>query len=135
MMRTTSGGVRAAPKREAAWGKPWEKPRSSGGIQRDRERVAIGKAPASPTPKRNRHMPSVAALKQSAVNEVKSDHQHTMQARARRGPTLSPNQPPGIWKRAYPQRNELKIHPTATAERPRSRWITGMAEEMLTRSM
>ena len=93
---TTSGGVSAAPKREAAWGKPCEKPRSSGGIQWERERVAMGKAPASPTPKRNLQAPSEAALQQSAVNEVKSDHQHTMQARARRGPTLSPNQPPGI---------------------------------------
>ena len=40
--------------------------------------------------------PSEAALQHSAVSEVNSDHQHTMQARARRGPTLSPNQPPGI---------------------------------------
>ncbi len=52
MMRTTMGGVSAAPKREPACVIPCAKPRSVGRIQRDSERVAMGNAPASPTPKK-----------------------------------------------------------------------------------
>src|SRR5262252_9600956 len=49
MIKTTSGGAMAAPRRLALCVSPWTKPRSSRGYQSCIERVAPGKAPASPT--------------------------------------------------------------------------------------
>ena len=75
---------------------PCAKPRSLGKIQRESERVAIGNAPASPTPKKNRKPAIEVALQASAVADVKIDHHVTISASARRGPMRSPSQPPGI---------------------------------------
>ena len=93
---TTSAGVRAAPSREAAWVIPCAKPRSVGSIHRERDLVAMGNAPASPTPKRNRNTPIEGAFHAKAVSEVKTDHHTTTKARARRPPMRSPSHPPGI---------------------------------------
>ena len=83
---------------------PCAKPRSAGSIQRDSERVAMGNAPDSPMPKMKRMATIDAAFQAKVVREVKILHQVTMIARARRGPILSPNQAPGIWKSVKPTR-------------------------------
>ena len=75
---------------------PCAKPRSAGSIHRESERVAIGNAPASPTPNRKRKTAIDTALQASAVTEVKTLHQVTISVSARRGPMRSPSQPPGI---------------------------------------
>src|SRR5580692_5479583 len=93
---TTSGGDKAAPSLDPAWVIPCAKPRSEGNSQRESERVAMGNAPASPTPNRKRTVTIETAFQASVVAEVKIDHQVTIQVRARRGPTRSPSQPPGI---------------------------------------
>src|SRR5215475_1136457 len=95
-MNTTNGGVNAPPNREPACVKPCTNPRSAGRTQRDSDLVAIGKAPASPTPNRKRIVAMDIAPHAAAVSEVKSDHHVTMMEKARRGPIQSPNQPPGI---------------------------------------
>ena len=59
------------------------------------ERVAVGKAPASPTPKKNRMVTMEAAFQAVVVRAVKRLHQETMRVKARRGPILSPSQAPG----------------------------------------
>src|ERR1700677_3481060 len=100
MMSTTKTGVRAPPNREPACVAPWAKPRSVGNIQRESDRVAMGKAPASPVPKRKRINAIDPALQAKTVAQVKRDHQVTIHVSVRRGPKRSPNQPPGIWKRA-----------------------------------
>src|SRR5580658_9752155 len=100
MRKTTITGVIAPPNRDPAWVAPCANPRSAGRIQRERERVAIGKAPASPAPKRKRQTASEVTDQENAVKAVNADHQTTTPASARRPPKRSPNQPPGIWKRA-----------------------------------
>src|SRR5258708_29211067 len=96
IIMTTSAGVKAAPKREAACVMPWAKPRSVGSIQRERDRVAMGNAPASPIPKKKRHSPIDTAFQENAVSDVKIDHHTTTRDSARRPPMRSPNHPPGI---------------------------------------
>ena len=127
--------ARETPTREAAWVTPCAKPRSVGSIQPERDRVAMGKAPASPIPKKKRKIPIAAAFHANAVSEVKIDHQTTTTDSARRPPIRSPSHPPGIWNRAYPHRKEAKIHPMVIMEKPISLWITGTAEARFTRSM
>src|SRR5438046_10323284 len=78
---TTSTGVTAAARREPACVMPCAKPRSVGSIQRESDRVAIGNAPASPKPNRNRKVTMDAALHASAVAEVNMDHQVTVRNR------------------------------------------------------
>src|SRR5215471_456781 len=95
-MNTTNGGVNAPPNREPACVKPCTNPRSAGRTQRDSDRVAIGKAPASPIPKRKRIVAMDPALQAPAVMEVKTDHHATIEAKARRGPIQSPSQAEGI---------------------------------------
>src|SRR5690348_340547 len=89
---TANTGVKAPPRREPACVAPCAKPRSAGSIQRESERVAMGKAPASPIPKRNRHTAIDIADQVKGVKAVKADHQITTPARARRAPSRSPNQ-------------------------------------------
>jgi hypothetical protein len=132
---TTSGGVNAAPKREPPCVTPWAKPRSDGSIQRESERVAIGNAPASPTPNRKRNIAIDAAFQAAAVSAVNALHHVTMRASARRGPMRSPNQPPGIWNSAYPQRNDARIQPIVSISSPNSSRMAGTAEAITTRSM
>src|ERR1700736_2470301 len=96
IITTTRAGVKAAPKRDAAWVIPWAKPRSVGSIQRERDLVAMGNAPASPIPKKNRNTPIEVAYQANAVSEVKNDHHTTTSASARRPPMRSPSHPPGI---------------------------------------
>src|ERR1700681_995170 len=83
IITTTRAGVKAAPTRDAACVSPCAKPRSVGSIQRESERVAIGKAPASPMPKKNRHSPMESAFQENAVSEVKIDHHTTTRESAR----------------------------------------------------
>ena len=90
MISTTSAGVIAPPSREPACVAPWAKPRSVGNIQRESDRVAIGKAPASPMPKRKRITAIDPALQANTVAQVKMDHQLTIRVSARRGPIRSP---------------------------------------------
>ena len=97
IIHTTSIGVSAPPSREPAWVTPCAQPRSDGSIQRDSERVAIGKAPASPMPNRKRMTIIEVAFHDTTVRAVKVDHHSTTPASALRGPNRSPSQPPGIW--------------------------------------
>src|SRR5215510_14569078 len=115
---TAIGGVNAAPKRAPECVTPCAKPRSLAGSQNESARVAVGNAPASPIPKRNRttyidHLPRA-----SAVMAVKADHQRAIAANIRRGPNRSPSQPPGIRKSAYDKLNPLKIQPSVTLSKP-----------------
>src|SRR5665213_971201 len=86
MMTATSAGVSAAPSLDPACVTPWANPRSEGSIQRESERVAMGNAPASPAPNRNRIAIIEEALHAMVVADVKRDHQRTIAVRARRGP-------------------------------------------------
>ena len=96
----TNTGVNAPARRDPAWVVPWAMPRSPGSIQRDRPRLEIGKAPASPMPIRNRQTISMVTVVEKPVMKVNTDHHTTTLASAMRGPNLSPNQPPGIWNSA-----------------------------------
>src|ERR1700733_1041115 len=100
MIHITRGGVIAAPSRDPACVTPCANPRSLGRIQRERDRVDIGNAPASPAPKMKRIASSDVAFQPAAVSEVKTLHQLTMIVNARRGPILSPSHPPGTWNSA-----------------------------------
>src|SRR5215813_12771533 len=93
---TAIGGVNAAPRRAPECVMPCAKPLSPAGSQNESARVAVGNAPASPIPKKNRttyidHLPRA-----NEVAAVKADHQKTNIASTRRGPNRSPSQPPGI---------------------------------------
>src|SRR6202034_4132392 len=122
------GGVMAAPSREPACVMPCAKPRAAGSIQRDNERVAMGNAPDSPTPKMNRMASMDTAFQAKVVREVNILHQVTIIASARRGPILSPNQAPGSWKSVKPKRKLARIQPTVMSEKPNSFVIRGMGE-------
>jgi hypothetical protein len=56
----------------------------------------LGKAPASPAPKRNRVTRSERKPMARPVMEVNADHQSTMRVSTRRGPMRSPSAPVGI---------------------------------------
>src|SRR4051812_28263480 len=135
MIHATNAGVMAAPSREPACVIPCAKPRSEGSIQRERDRVAIGNAPASPMPNRKRQAIMEPALHMPINEAQKMDHHATIPASARRGPKRSPSQPPGIWKIEYAHRNAPSIQPMVTTENPNSFWIEGTADEITTRSM
>ena len=70
--------------------------RSLTGSQVVNMRVMLGKAPASPAPNSARIAISDVAPHAQPVAAVNSDHQRTIRSRTRRGPILSPSQPPGI---------------------------------------
>src|SRR5690606_18179739 len=110
-------------------------PRSEGNIQRERERVAMGNAPASPMPNRKRHTIMDAAAQVSAVAAEKNDHQVTTQVRARLGPKRSPSHPPGTWNSAYEIWKAKNIQPIVTTEKPNSSWMDGAPTPITTRSM
>jgi hypothetical protein len=72
--------------------------RSSGGSHVVKALVRFGKQPASPAPKSARVTTSERKLQVQPVAAVKNDHQTTTRVSTRRGPSLSPSQPPGISK-------------------------------------
>src|SRR5882724_9269831 len=108
IVATTRTGVIAAPNRDPACVIPCAYPRSAGSIQRDRDLVAIGNAPASPMPNKNRNTAIDAASQAKMVSDVKMLHQVTIQVRARLAPKRSPSHPLGMLNKAYPQRKELR---------------------------
>jgi hypothetical protein len=73
MISTTIGGAIAAPSRLALCVMPCTKPRSGCGYHSCIARVAPGKAPASPTPNRNRTTMNDTALNAAAVAAVMID--------------------------------------------------------------
>ena len=95
-MSATSSGVNAAVKRVASHRFACARSRSLTGSQVVNMRVMLGNAPASPAPNSARIAISDAALQAQPVAAVKNDHQRTIRMRTRRGPILSPSQPPGI---------------------------------------
>jgi hypothetical protein len=54
------------------------------------------------------------------VAAVKTDHQSTMRISTRRGPILSPSQPPGISNTAYAHPKAANAHPIWMVVNPRS---------------
>src|SRR5262249_53071777 len=82
---------------------PCAKPLSEAGSQREKARVAAGKAPASPTPNQNRIAMSDVAFHAAALNIVKADHQRTIPVSIRRGPMRSASHPAGTCSRLYPK--------------------------------
>ncbi len=86
MMKPTSGGVMAAPKREPACWKPWPKARWRAGSHRTSAREAAGNAAASPMPKNRRAVASETALNAAPVIAVKADHHAMAPPRTIRGP-------------------------------------------------
>jgi hypothetical protein len=63
-------------------------------------RVAVGNAPASPMPNKNRIIKKEPTPTALAVKAVMMDPKATMAPNTYLGPSLSPIQPPGTWKRA-----------------------------------
>ena len=100
MIKTTSGGAIAAPRRLALCVNPCTKPRSSRGYQSCIERVAPGKAPASPIPNKNRTTMNDAAPLAAAVAAVITDQYATMVPITGLAPKRSLSQPPGTWNSA-----------------------------------
>jgi hypothetical protein len=92
--------VNAAVSRVASHRFAWARSRSLTGSQVVNMRVMFGKAPASPAPNSARIAINDIPLHAQPVAAVKSDHQSTIRSRTRRGPILSPSQPPGISKSA-----------------------------------
>ena len=96
---TISQGIKkrenAAPKRLPEKFMPCARPRSLTGSQRKKACAAPGKAPASPTPKRNRRTSICIALRAAPVRAVKQLQTETTMVRAFRGPSLSAIQPEG----------------------------------------
>jgi hypothetical protein len=92
----TITGVNAAVSRVASHRFAWARSRSFTGSHVVNMRVMFGNAPASPAPKRALMVISEAALHAQPVAAVNSDHHNTIRSSTRRGPILSPSQPPGI---------------------------------------
>src|SRR4029453_15236710 len=90
---TVAAGVRLPAKRDPECVIPCANPRSEAASQREKARVALGKAPACPTPNRNRITIRDAAFQANPVRAVKTDHQRTMAESIRRGPIQSTNHP------------------------------------------
>ena len=70
-------------------------PRSRAGNHVAKLRTALGNAPASPAPNRNRIASSDRRPCAAPVSIVKADHHSTMRVSTRRGPITSPSQPDG----------------------------------------
>src|SRR5213080_1756228 len=100
IMKTTSAGANAPPRRPLIQTIPCPKPRSTVGIHRESTLVALGYVPASPAPKRNRTVSRVAKWCTRPVRVVNADHQRTILVMTLRGPIVSPSQPLGISKDA-----------------------------------
>ncbi len=96
--------------------------------------MMLGKAPASPAPKRNRIATSDRNPCAAPVSIVKADHQRTMRVSTRRGPRTSPSQPEGISNSEYASVNALNTALICSTERCSSAMIAGAAAEMQTRS-
>ena len=103
--------MKAPLRRVASQTLAWARSRSLTGSQVVSTRVRFGNAPASPAPKSARVTMSDEGLHTQPVAAVKNDHQMTIRMRTRRGPILSPSQPPGISKTAYAQANAASVHP------------------------
>src|SRR5579871_5944547 len=70
---TVSGGVIAAPSREKACVSPCANARSVDGTHCVSARVAVGKAPASPTPRKNRANQNEVLLHAPTITAVSTD--------------------------------------------------------------
>jgi hypothetical protein len=90
-------------------------------------RLKVGKAAASPTPRKKRIKASAPTIPNgpakndvaaTAVQAVKQDHQISAIVRTMRTPQRSLSHPPGIWKRAYPTTNAEKIQPISWSVSP-----------------
>src|SRR5579863_7251374 len=134
MMNTAIGGPMAAPKRLAAWLTPCTKPRSSRGYHICMARVAVGNAPASPTPSEKRIPQKEEKPNARVVRKAMTVRYVMIAERTLRGPKRSPNQPPGTWNREYDQMKALKIIPIVTLLKPYSLLMSGAVLAMLTRS-
>src|SRR5262249_4334554 len=88
--QTVRGGVSAEPRRENAWVKPCAKPRSVAGTQNVIARVAVGNAPASPIPKKNRATQKPVAVLAAIINAVSADQYSANVPSIRLGPNRSP---------------------------------------------
>src|SRR5262245_12650729 len=95
IIAATTPCVSAPASREPECVTPWANPRSDVASQREKARVALGKAPASPAPNRKRMTMNEAALQAEMVKIVKADHHSTIPDSIRRGPMRSTNQPLG----------------------------------------
>src|SRR5262245_62357173 len=93
---TAIGGVNAAPRRAPECVMPCAKPLSPAGSQNESARVAVGNAPASPIPKRNRTTYIDLLPRASEVAAVKAEHQKKNIASTRRGPNRYPRPPTGL---------------------------------------
>src|SRR5262245_11374000 len=107
----TTPWVRAPARREPEWVTPWANPRSEVASQRENARVALGKAPASPAPKRKRITTNEVVFQAETVSIVNADHQSTMEESMRLGPMRSTSHPLGTCRVLYPQAKALKMRP------------------------
>ena len=98
IISATSNGVNAPLTRVAIHRMACARSRSFTGSHVVKMRVRLGKAPASPAPNSARIVTSDDMFHAQPVAAVKKDHQMTILIRTRRGPILSPSQPPGISK-------------------------------------
>src|SRR5688572_6986740 len=95
IIAATTPCVRAPASRDPEWVTPWANPRSEVASQREKARVALGNAPASPAPNRKRMTMNEAAFQAETVQIVNADHHNTIPDSMRRGPMRSTSQPLG----------------------------------------
>ena len=100
MTHTTARGVMAPPQRVQSHMMLTARFRSRTGSQWVKALARLGKAPASPAPKRNCVTRSEARFQTRPVAAVKRDQRSTTRISTLRGPIRSPSQPPGISKSA-----------------------------------
>src|SRR5262245_48956762 len=127
--QVTSSGVNAPPHRADNHNVACARSRWRFGSHVVNTRVRFGKQPASPAPKSVRVMRSEVMFQTQPVAAVKIDHQTTIRMSTRRGPSLSPSQPPGTSNSAYAHPNTENAHPICVFEMPSDSCIAGAACE------
>ena len=95
-----NGGVSALPIRDAEWVMPWAKPHRVAGSQVAIARVAVGNAAPSPKPSARRTRNREVSPPTAPVSAVDMQTISAEAPSVRRGPSLSPSQPPISWKTA-----------------------------------
>src|ERR1700693_1232678 len=101
------------------------RPRSALANQSCMPRLATGKAPASPSPKRNRAVNSEARPRAAPVITAATDHQVMITVRTFLGPNRSPNQPAGTCPSAYAHVNAANTNDIVVLLRPNALAISG----------
>src|SRR5581483_677246 len=101
------------------------RPRSDLGNQSCMPRLATGKAPASPSPRKNRAPNSDPSPSAAPVIMAAMDHQDMIAVRTFLGPNRSPSHPAGIWPSAYDHVKALRTSAMLVLLSPKAFAISG----------